>query len=137
MGNAFIARHRHCQRHGTAQRMANQNWVLHPQRIKCLANHPRLFWQRGKAVILANERAPKSSALFRAFGRAVNSIGGRYVTAEDVGCSVNDMRYVREETEFVSGLPHSEGDAGGDPSPWTAIRPIAWMPPAVSFTLLP
>ncbi len=75
----------------------------------------------GKAVILASERAPKSAALFRAFGRAVDSIGGRYVTAEDVGCSVDDMRYVREETEFVSGLPHSEGDAGGDPSPWTAI----------------
>ena len=75
----------------------------------------------GKAVILADDKAPKSPELFRAFGRAVNSLSGRYVTAEDVGCSVDDMRYVREETEFVSGLPHSEGTAGGDPSPWTAI----------------
>ena len=53
--------------------------------------------------------------------RAVESLGGRYVTAEDVGCSVDDMRYVREETEFVSGLPQQGADAGGDPSPWTAL----------------
>ncbi len=75
----------------------------------------------GKAVILASESAPKSPELFRAFGRAVDSLGGRYVTAEDVGCSVDDMRYVREETEFVSGLPRGAGAAGGDPSPWTAV----------------
>ncbi|MBT8091425.1 MAG: amino acid dehydrogenase [Gammaproteobacteria bacterium] len=75
----------------------------------------------GKAVILASDEAPKSPELFRAFGRAVASLGGRYITAEDVGCSVDDMRYVREQTEFVSGLPHDKGVAGGDPSPWTAI----------------
>jgi leucine dehydrogenase len=51
----------------------------------------------------------------------VNSIGGDYVTAEDVGCSVDDMRYVHEVTEYVSGLPQSGHDAGGDPSPWTAL----------------
>ena len=75
----------------------------------------------GKAVILASDATPKSPELFRAFGRCVGSLGGKYVTAEDVGCSTDDMRYVREETEFVSGLPQSEGDAGGDPSPWTAL----------------
>ena len=75
----------------------------------------------GKAVILASEDTPKSPELFRAFGRSVDSLGGRYVTAEDVGCSVDDMRIVREETKFVSGLPQSGGDAGGDPSPWTAL----------------
>ena len=75
----------------------------------------------GKAVILANDSVPKTPELFRAFGRSVDSLGGRYVTAEDVGCSVDDMRYVREETEFVSGLPQHGVDAGGDPSPWTAI----------------
>ena len=75
----------------------------------------------GKAVILASDSAPKSRELFAAFGRAVDSLGGRYITAEDVGCSVEDMRYVREQTEFVSGLPHDEGAAGGDPSPWTAL----------------
>jgi len=75
----------------------------------------------GKAVILASDNAPKSPELFRTFGRCVNSIGGDYVTAEDVGCSVDDMRYVHEVTEYVSGLPQSGHDAGGDPSPWTAL----------------
>lgn len=75
----------------------------------------------GKAVILGSDDAPKSPELFRAFGRFVNSLSGRYITAEDVGCSVDDMRYVREETGFVSGLPQSGKDAGGDPSPWTAL----------------
>jgi leucine dehydrogenase len=75
----------------------------------------------GKAVILASHDAPKSPELFRTFGRCVNSIGGDYVTAEDVGCSVDDMRYVHEVTEYVSGLPQSGHDAGGDPSPWTAL----------------
>ena len=75
----------------------------------------------GKAVILANNATPKSRELFHAFGRAVESLGGRYITAEDVGCSVEDMRWVREQTRFVSGLPQSGTDAGGDPSPWTAL----------------
>jgi leucine dehydrogenase len=75
----------------------------------------------GTAVILARDDVPKSPDLFRAFGRSVDSLGGRYVTAEDVGCSVADMRIVREETEFVSGLPQIGDDAGGDPSPWTAL----------------
>jgi leucine dehydrogenase len=75
----------------------------------------------GKAVILASDDAPKSPELFRTFGRCVNSIGGDYVTAEDVGCSVDDMRYVHEVTQYVSGLPQSGHDAGGDPSPWTAL----------------
>ena len=75
----------------------------------------------GKAVILASDDAPKSPELFRAFGRCVDSMSGRYITAEDVGCSVDDMRYVREETRYVSGLPQSGNDAGGDPSPWTAL----------------
>ncbi len=75
----------------------------------------------GKAVILAASDAPKSPALFQAFGRAVESLGGRYVTAEDVGCTVADMRSVREVTSYVSGLPKSGASAGGDPSPLTAL----------------
>jgi leucine dehydrogenase len=75
----------------------------------------------GKAVILARADTPKSPEQFRAFGRFVDSLGGAYVTAEDVGCSVDDMRIVHEETEFVSGLPQTGHDAGGDPSPWTAL----------------
>jgi len=75
----------------------------------------------GKSVILATAGAPKSPELFRAFGREVENLGGRYITAEDVGCSVDDMRYIREETSYVSGLPKSGGNAGGDPSPLTAL----------------
>jgi leucine dehydrogenase len=74
----------------------------------------------GKAVILAADSAPKSEALFRALGRAVDSLGGSYVTAEDVGINIDDMRIVREATPYVSGLPQASNSAGGDPSPWTA-----------------
>lgn len=56
-----------------------------------------------------------------AFGRAVASLQGRYITAEDVGITVSDMRHVRTEARFVSGLPQSGVSAGGDPSPWTAL----------------
>ena len=89
----------------------------------------------GKAVILGNDSAPKSADLFAAFGRAVDSLGGRYITAEDVGCSVEDMRSVREQTEFVSGLPQSGTSAGGDPSPWTAIGCLEGIQAAVQSRL--
>ena len=74
----------------------------------------------GKAVILADDTTPNTDALFRAFGRAVDSLDGRYITAEDVGVSVDDMRIVHDETRFVAGLPKSGECAGGDPSPYTA-----------------
>lgn len=74
----------------------------------------------GKAVIIAAPDMKKSPELFRAFGRAVNGLGGKYLTAEDVGVSVEDMRSVAEETRFVSGLSGKDGLAGGDPSPKTA-----------------
>jgi leucine dehydrogenase len=75
----------------------------------------------GKAVILANDAAPKSPELFHAFGRAVENLNGSYITAEDVGCSVEDMHYVNQVTSYVSGLPKSGHSAGGDPSPITAL----------------
>ena len=75
----------------------------------------------GKAVILADEDSPKSPQLFRAFGRAVDSLGGSYLTAEDVGINVDDIRQVREVTRYVAGMPQSGRNAGGDPSPWTAL----------------
>lgn len=74
----------------------------------------------GKAVILADPEHPASNDLFRAFGRCVDSLGGRYITAEDVGVSVDNMREIKQVTDFVAGLPPTEGSAGGDPSPWTA-----------------
>lgn len=89
----------------------------------------------GKAVILGSDATPKSPELFRAFGRCVESLGGRYITAEDVGCSTDDMRYVREETRFVSGLPQNAGVAGGDPSPWTALGCFEGIEAAVQARL--
>ena len=89
----------------------------------------------GKSVILANDAAPKSAELFRAFGRAIEGLGGKYITAEDVGCSVDDMRHVKEETNFVSGLPKSGGKAGGDPSPVTALGVLLGIEAAVKFRL--
>ena len=89
----------------------------------------------GKAVILGGDEAPKSPELFRAFGRFVDSLGGRYITAEDVGCSVEDMRHVHEVTEFVSGLPKNGSDAGGDPSPWTALGCFEGLQAAVEARL--
>ena len=74
----------------------------------------------GKAVILADPESQPSDDMFRTFGRFVDSLGGRYITAEDVGISVDNMRLVEQVTKFVAGLPPEEGSAGGDPSPWTA-----------------
>ena len=89
----------------------------------------------GKSVILASDAAPKSPELFRAFGRAVDALGGQYVTAEDVGCSVEDMRHVHEETNYVSGLPKSGANAGGDPSPLTAMGVFLGIKAAVQERL--
>ena len=89
----------------------------------------------GKSVILATDEAPKSPAMFRAFGRAIESLGGQYVTAEDVGCSVEDMRHVKEATSYVSGLPKSDNGAGGDPSPITALGVFFGMRAAVKARL--
>ena len=74
----------------------------------------------GKAVILAEDGQQKSAELLHAFGDAVDSLGGKYITAEDVGISVDDMRQVRERTTYVTGLPQTGDAAGGDPSPRTA-----------------
>ncbi|GAB2601011.1 Glu/Leu/Phe/Val dehydrogenase [Ramlibacter solisilvae] len=74
----------------------------------------------GKAVIIAPEGASiDRSQLFHAFGDLVNSAGGRYITAEDVGTTTADMRMVASRSKFVSGLPR-QGKFGGDPSPKTA-----------------
>ena len=71
----------------------------------------------GKSVIIGDPRKDKSDALFRAMGRFVASLGGRYTVAEDVGISVPDVDLMGEETEFVAGA--TKGGAG-DPSPATA-----------------
>ncbi|MFY0689023.1 MAG: Glu/Leu/Phe/Val dehydrogenase [Cyclobacteriaceae bacterium] len=73
----------------------------------------------GKAVIIGDSRTQKNEALMRRFGRFVDSLGGRYWTAEDVGMSTQDMEYIGMETDYVTGLPQSMGGSG-DPSPVTA-----------------
>ncbi|MFN5911819.1 MAG: Glu/Leu/Phe/Val dehydrogenase dimerization domain-containing protein [Bacteroidota bacterium] len=70
----------------------------------------------GKAVIIGDSRSMKSEALFRRFGKFVNSLAGKYITAEDVGISPIDMTWVAMETNHVVGLPGKSGD----PSPVTA-----------------
>jgi leucine dehydrogenase len=73
----------------------------------------------GKAVIIGDPKKDKSEALFRSFGRFVQGLGGRYITAEDVGTNTNDMEFVRMETKNVTGLVRALGGSG-DPSPVTA-----------------
>jgi len=75
----------------------------------------------GKSVILAPEGEFDRRALFEAFGRAVASLDGRYITAEDVGAGVADMEIAATQTRYVAGLPPKVQKAGGDPSPWTAL----------------
>jgi len=70
----------------------------------------------GKAVIIGDARKDKSEALMRRFGQFVDSLGGKYITAEDVGISPQDMSWVSMETKHVAGLPGKSGD----PSPVTA-----------------
>jgi leucine dehydrogenase len=70
----------------------------------------------GKSIIIGDNKTQDREALFRAHGRFVESLGGRYITAEDVGTSPDDMEIVRQETRHVAGLP----GRSGDPSPFTA-----------------
>jgi leucine dehydrogenase len=74
----------------------------------------------GKAVIVGDPKRDKSEALFRAFGRFVDSLGGAYITAEDVGTDTDDMDRVATETRWVAGVSPEQGGAG-DPSPVTAF----------------
>jgi leucine dehydrogenase len=85
----------------------------------------------GKAVIIGNPATDKSEALFRAFGKAVQSLGGRYITAEDVGIDVNDMEHVYKETEFVTGV-HQVHGGSGDPSPFTAYGSLQGLMAALN-----
>jgi len=75
----------------------------------------------GKAVVLADQPGQAiDQQRLEAFGRAVESLGGRYVTAEDVGMSEASMKVIATMTKHVSGLPVAAGSAGGDPGPFTA-----------------
>ncbi len=90
----------------------------------------------GKAVILADGAHHKTPDMLAAFGDAVENLGGRYVTAEDVGISEQDMVAVARRTRYVSGLPvDGAGDAGGDPGPFTAMGIYHGIRAAVEYRL--
>ena len=75
----------------------------------------------GKGVVLAGKQGDViNTAQLEAFGRSVESLAGKYVTAEDVGMSEERMKVIATQTRHVSGLPVGEGAAGGDPGPFTA-----------------
>jgi leucine dehydrogenase len=89
----------------------------------------------GKSVILANDQQTKTPGQLHAFGKTVEQLGGRYVTAEDVGMSVADMIEVSRTTKFVAGLPNSAGDVGGDPGPHTSLGVFLGIKAAVKWAL--
>ncbi|SFS92659.1 Glu/Leu/Phe/Val family dehydrogenase [Marininema halotolerans] len=73
----------------------------------------------GKTVIIGDPKTDKNEAMFRAFGRFIQGLNGRYITAEDVGTTVEDMDLIHEETRFVTGISPEFGSSG-NPSPVTA-----------------
>jgi len=87
----------------------------------------------GKAVIIGNPATDRSEALMRAYGRYVESLGGRYITAEDVGTTQADMDLIRRETRYVTGVSPELGGSG-DPSVATAYG-VWWAMKAVAGRL--
>lgn len=85
----------------------------------------------GKCVVLGSAAEVKTDALLRALGRALERLGGHYVTAEDIGVKPSDLRIVREETAHVAGLP----ETSGDPSPVTALGVFYGLRAAVRHRL--
>ncbi len=85
----------------------------------------------GKSVIIGNPRTDKTEALFRAFGRAVDRLGGDYISGEDVGVSVQDMDWAASETPHMLG----SRDGSGDPSPTTAYGVFVGLKAAVRHRL--
>ncbi|MDA7568309.1 hypothetical protein N8742_01250 [Emcibacteraceae bacterium] len=88
----------------------------------------------GKAVIIANSKTDKSEELFKAFGRCVQKMDGKYITAEDVGMTTEDMMIIANETDYIAGLPHGD-HASGDPSPFTARGVYNGIRAAVKYKL--
>lgn len=80
----------------------------------------------GKAVIVGDASKIKSEGLWRRYGKFVDSLNGKYITAEDVNTSARDMEYISLETDFVTGVPEYMGGSG-DPSPFTAYGVFVGM----------
>ena len=89
----------------------------------------------GKAVILLDAKRTKTPEMLATFGDAVEALGGRYVTAEDVGASEADMVAISQRTPHVCGLPAGEGQLGGDPGPFTAMGVFLGIKAAVAHKL--
>ena len=89
----------------------------------------------GKAVIIKTPDFDGTEALYEKFGECVDDLGGKYITAEDVGMSVSIMETIARKTSFVSGLPIKAGQAGGDPSPKTSYGIFRGIEAAVKFKL--
>ena len=89
----------------------------------------------GKGVIMSGPELADDDELFTSFGYFVDSLGGRYITAEDVGVSIQNMHTIKQVTDFVAGLPSSKDSAGGDPSPWTADGVFLGLQAAVQHRL--
>ncbi|MGE0636983.1 MAG: Glu/Leu/Phe/Val dehydrogenase dimerization domain-containing protein [Bacteroidia bacterium] len=87
----------------------------------------------GKAVIIGDAKTQKNEALMRRFGKFVETLGGKYITAEDVGMETQDMVYIKKETDHVTGLPVEMG-GNGNPSPVTAYGVYRGMKAAAKFT---
>jgi leucine dehydrogenase len=89
----------------------------------------------GKAVVLLDAERTKTPEMLAAFGDAIDALGGRYVTAEDVGASEADMVAISRRTPHVCGLPAGEGEPGGDPGPFTAMGIFLGIKAAVAHKL--
>ena len=89
----------------------------------------------GKAVVLLDGKGTKTPEMLATFGDAVEALRGRYVTAEDVGASEADMVAIAQRTSHVCGLPAADGDAGGDPGPFTAMGIYHGIKAAVAHRL--
>jgi len=89
----------------------------------------------GKAVVLLDAQRTKTPDMLAAFGDAIDALGGRYVTAEDVGASEADMVAISHRTSHVCGLPAGEGGLGGDPGPYTAMGIFLGIKAAVAHKL--
>ena len=89
----------------------------------------------GKAVVLLDRSGRKTPEMLAAFGDAVEAMGGRYVTAEDVGASEADMVAIARRTPHVCGLPAEKGAVGGDPGPFTAMGIFHGIKAAVAHRL--
>lgn len=88
----------------------------------------------GKSVIIGDSKKIKTSDLMRAMGKAVETFNGRYIVAEDVGTTVDDMNYIHSQTKHVVGISH-DGEGSGDPSPTTALGVYTGLKAAVRYRL--